>query len=84
MSIVRCDIHDRHFDSDATVSCPQCESAADELEVARTSLAAAVAKLDRYSRLEAIVRDRSDIVDGPEGRGVANEAMSILTEWEGP
>lgn len=37
-------------------------------------------ELARYKRLEAILRDRSDI----NGNGGPNEAMSILTEWEGP
>jgi hypothetical protein len=37
-------------------------------------------ELARYKRLEAILRDRSDV--NYEGDG-PNEAMSILTEWEG-
>lgn len=37
-----------------------------------------------YKRLEAILEDRSDVKDGPEGRQLPNEAMSILLEWRGP
>jgi hypothetical protein len=38
------------------------------------------AKLDR---LLAILNDRSDTKDGPDGEPMANEAMSILWEYEG-
>lgn len=41
-------------------------------------------ELRNYKRLEAILREREDVKDGPEGRQVPNEAMSVLMEWEGP
>jgi hypothetical protein len=34
--------------------------------------------------LEAICENRSDVLDGDEGRQLPNEAMSILMEWRHP
>lgn len=56
-------------------------------EQRNTRIAALEAEVARYKRLEALLRDRSDVEDvpdcGDEQRVRPNQAMSILAEWEG-
>jgi hypothetical protein len=91
MSGQRCDKHDRHFETNEHVMCPVCEREEAESDTPRTDNTqwgqllehsrSLERELARYKRLEAILRDRSDV--NYEGDG-PNAAMSILTEWEGP
>lgn len=40
-------------------------------------------ELADYKRLEALLEDRADVVDGPEGSQRANAEASVLAHWRG-